>query len=104
MALGKPCTSDCFAGDMRVDSPLAERAACKGKGRWEWINTADLAHEITGPRADRNVVRELEVDAQNALVGLGVTLGLKGRCAEQELIAEHTQAPDVHAGIMVLPL
>lgn len=65
---------------------------------------SNLAHEVPGSRADGDVVRELQIDPQDALVGLGVALSLERGDTEQELVAQHPQAPNVHAGIMVLTL
>ena len=43
-----------------------------------------------------HVSRPLDVDAEDAVVGLVVALRLEGRLADQELVAEHTQRPQVH--------
>lgn len=46
-----------------------------------------LADEVSGSRADRNLSRKPQVHSENALVCVGVPLSLKGRLAEQELVA-----------------
>lgn len=67
----------------------------------KWRLGAHLCDEILGASADLSLVRPLQVDLQDALVGLAVALRLKGRVAKQKLVAQHPQAPHVHLCVMV---
>ena len=47
---------------------------------------------------------ELEVDFGDAAVGLAVAVGLEGRVADEELVAEDAEGPDVHRLVVGLAL
>ena len=57
--------------------------------------------EVSGAGADGGLRWPLQVDLEDAPVRLAVALGLKGRAAEQELVAQHPQAPHVHRRVVV---
>ena len=59
-------------------------------------------NEVLGPVADGRVRGELEVYGGDALVRVAVARGLEGRASEEELVAEHAQAPDVHCVVVGL--
>ena len=65
---------------------------------------ARLVDEVLGTGADGGLRGPLQVDLEDALVRLAVPLRLEGRAAEQELVAEHAQAPHVHRRVVVPPL
>ena len=70
------------------------------RDRWK----THLADEVLGPVGDAWLGRELEVDLEDALVGLAVPLRLEGGHPTEELVAQHSQAPHIHIGIVVMPL
>eukprot|EP00960_Hanusia_phi_P066175 766331-Hanusia_phi.AAC.4 len=61
-----------------------------------------LAHALLLSPAHRG--RILEVDLGDALVRLAVALRLEGRRADQQLVAQDPQRPDVHCLVVRLPL
>lgn len=46
--------------------------------------------------------RVLEVDADDPPVGGAVALGIKRRGADEKLVHEHAQGPDIHGLVVVL--
>ena len=57
--------------------------------------------EVLGAGADGGLRGPLQVDLEDALVRLAVALRLEGRAAQQELVAQHAQAPHVHRRVVV---
>ena len=55
---------------------------------------ANLGNKIRGPRGD--MAGELEVHLDNALVSVGVGLRLERRLSAAELVAQHSQRPQIH--------
>ena len=63
-----------------------------------------LPDEVLRALADLVVRRKLEVHLENSLVGLVVPRCHEGRVTEEELVAQHPEAPHVDLGVVVSPL
>lgn len=61
-----------------------------------------LNNEIFSPI--RHMIRKLEVNFTNPPVRLRVALSLKGWAAHKKLVAQHTQAPQIHRFVVGLAL
>lgn len=59
-----------------------------------------LGHKVLGALAEVEGRGELEVDSEDALVCCRMPLCFKGRGANEELVAQHPQAPHVHPLVM----